>query len=108
MDTLRQISDWQNTAAIATLGRIFQSEASPELRCEVLGAVIGSEGNEASRLEILMAGLAPAQPLRVRQVAIAGLQAMETPEAKEVLQRMRNDTDPEIQAAAAEETGREP
>jgi hypothetical protein len=108
IETIAQISDLPDAEAVPALGRLFRNEPSVELRCELLGAIIGCEENEPAKLEALTGALLPAQPPSVRQIAIAGLETMDTPEAKELLQRMRYDSDPDIRAAVAEALETEP
>jgi len=86
--------------AVAALEGLFRNEPDPELRTELINALIGISGCKEERLRFLKLGLAADQPFEVREAAMDGLVDLEDARALALLKDLLGDPDERVRALA--------
>ncbi len=100
LDLMMDITDWPGAETVKVLARLFQAEADPELRVDLLDSLLSIEGSVEEKLAMLTLGTAKGQPTEVRQSAIDGLIDLEDQRVIPILNGLLNDPDEEIREGA--------
>lgn len=99
-----QLWDLNTPQAVATLQRLFNADASVDVKVDIVSGLIGAEPSAATRemrWSLLLTALSANQPAPVREVAVQILASSEDPRALSALQSFANDANSEVREAVA-------
>jgi len=97
-----EIASWNDSAAVQAIGRLFKSEAHPEIKLALLSGLndINSEAALDARLDVLTFAL-HGQPRNVRTAALDSLAQIDDPRIAALLKKvMTTDPDHEVRVTA--------
>lgn len=99
---IRDLANATPIAAVTTLNRLFAVERRQDVKAEMLAALSEMDHSKErdNQLALCTKALAPNQPTRIRYIALQTLAELQDPRARAILLPLKNDPDPQIQAAA--------
>jgi len=100
LDVMMDIAETQSADGVKSLTRLFEQEADPDLKVDLLDSLLGIDGFKDEKLIMLTLGIRPGLPNEVRQSAIDGLIDLEDTRSIALLNGLLNDPDAEIRQAA--------
>ena len=99
-----QLWELNTPPALATLQRLFNADASVDVKVDIVSGLIDAEPSAATRdlrWALLLTALSANQPSAVREVAVQILTGSEDPRALPVLQNFASDANEEVREAVA-------
>lgn len=103
IDIIYQLADVGTVDALRAMGWLFQIEADPELKSEIISALDDVDGQNEVRVAIYAIALHPDQPDEVRQAAVDALENIVDAQALPVWRTLLNDRDLGIRESAQEQ-----
>ncbi len=101
LEVLGQLRDLETAEAIQAFGRLFQEARDQNEKLDLL-ATLDQMDTVAGKLPILEAAIYTPQPPDVKTVAINSLAALDRPEARQMLELLTTNPNPELRETAKE------
>ena len=103
-EVAEKLWDLNTPQAVATLQRLFNADASVDVKVDLVSGLLDAEPSTATRdarWSLLLTALSATQPAAVREVAVEILAGSEDPRALPVLQSFANDANEDVREAVA-------
>lgn len=101
LEVLGQLRDLETTEAVQAFGRLFQQAKDQDEKLDLL-ATLDQMDTSAGKLPILEAAIYTQQPPEVRTAAINSLAALVGPKARQMLETLTTNPNPEVRETAKE------